>query len=245
MTTSPSKQIYKKHYIPLESNPEVFTTLIHRLGVSPDLEWVDVYSIDDPELLAFVARPVHALVLVFPTTAAYEAKTKIDEDKRTQHIGSGLNEKVIWYKQTINNACGLYGILHAVSNGPARDHINENSTLKKLLTSAIPLEPKARAQLLEGSVELEEAHREAAMQGDSVVPENAEDEVDYHYICFVKSRKDGHLYELDGDKKGPIDMGPMDGEDLLEGPGQGAIRACVNAEQGANAGFALLALVPS
>lgn len=32
---------------------------------------------------------------------------------------------VVWYKQTINNACGLYAILHAVCNGDARDSIRE------------------------------------------------------------------------------------------------------------------------
>ena len=26
----------------------------------------------------------------------------------------------MWFKQSINNACGLYGALHAVSNGDAK-----------------------------------------------------------------------------------------------------------------------------
>ena len=111
--------IYHKHYIPLESNPSLFTELIHRLGVSPSLAFHDVLSIDDPELLAFNPRPALALILVFPTSSSYEKYKAAEEMSRNEYDGSGEDEQVIWYRQTINNACGLYGILHAVSNGEA------------------------------------------------------------------------------------------------------------------------------
>ena len=50
-----------KTFIPLENNPDVFTELVHSLGVSSKLGFYDIYSIDDPDLLAFVPRPVHAV----------------------------------------------------------------------------------------------------------------------------------------------------------------------------------------
>lgn len=34
-------------------------------------------------------------------------------------------EPVMWFRQTINNACGLYAILHAISNGEARKYIRK------------------------------------------------------------------------------------------------------------------------
>lgn len=37
----------------------------------------------------------------------------------------------MWYKQTINNACGLYGILHAISNGDSRDFVGKNDFPQK------------------------------------------------------------------------------------------------------------------
>ena len=113
--------LYKKHFLPLESNPELFTDLIHQLGFSSDFGFHDVLSIDDPELLAFLPRPALALVLVFPTTTTYARHIKEEEDSLDEYAKSGSQEDVVWYKQTINNACGLYGILHAVSNGDARD----------------------------------------------------------------------------------------------------------------------------
>ena len=65
--------------ISAENNPEVMSSLVHKLGLSSGMSWHDVYSIDDPSLLAFVPRPAHALLLVFPTSAAYQ-KARHEED---------------------------------------------------------------------------------------------------------------------------------------------------------------------
>ena len=46
-------------------------------------------------------------------------------------------EPVIWFRQTINNACGLYAILHAISNGEARKYISKFYSS----SSATPPEP--------------------------------------------------------------------------------------------------------
>ena len=48
--------LYHKHFIPLESNPELFTQLIYQLGGRPSLAFEDVFSLDDPDLLAFITR---------------------------------------------------------------------------------------------------------------------------------------------------------------------------------------------
>ena len=118
-----------------------------------------------------------------------------------------------------------------------------------LFDTAIPLAPAERAKVLEDSEALESAYRTVALQGDSVAPENAEDEVDYHYVCFVKSSKNGHIYELDGDRKGPIDHGSAgpddDSVDVLDHAGLTIIRSFLEREKGVNIGFSLLALVYS
>jgi ubiquitin carboxyl-terminal hydrolase L3 len=78
--------------------------------------------------------------------------------------------------------------------------------MANLLKSCIRLPPQERALVLEGSEELEHMYKIAAEQGDSRVPDNAEDEVDFHYVCFVKSHKSGRLYELvsDGSEVGRV-----------------------------------------
>ena len=100
-----------------------------------------------------------------------------------------------------------------------------------------------RASVLESSRELENAHATAAHQGSSSVP-NAEDEVDHHYVCFVKGAN-GNLYELDGDLKGPVDRKILlsQDEDALIQPGLDAIRDYIVRENGGDSNFSLLALV--
>jgi len=129
---------YAKHFIPLESNPGIFSDLAHRLGLSSDLVFHDVLSLDDSGVLAFIPRPAVALVLVFPTSPAYESHVAEQDRDRDAYSQRGDEEHVIWYRQTINNACGLYAILHAVSNGSSRNSIRQcSSTLlfqRELLT---------------------------------------------------------------------------------------------------------------
>ena len=119
MDSSPRDEIspvYKKHFIPLESNPEVFNNLILHLGAPECLAFQDVVSLD-PESLP---RPALALIMVFPTTDSYEARKTAEDATYEEQGSSGQGEEVVWFKQTINNACGLYGVLHALSNGEAR-----------------------------------------------------------------------------------------------------------------------------
>lgn len=115
----------RKSWWPLESHPDVFTEVIRGLGVSPSLAWADVLSIDESEILAMTPRPALALVLVFPSTQTYLAQMQEEEDTREVYTGKGENEDAVWWKQTIYNACGLYGILHSISNGPAREYVRE------------------------------------------------------------------------------------------------------------------------
>lgn len=114
-----------------------------------------------------------------------------------------------------------------------------------LLEKGIPLAPEERALVLEGSPELETIHTTAALKGDTAPPEHAGDEVDGHYICFVQSSKDGHVYLLDGGRKGPLDVGITlkEGEDMLSEPALEAVRSLINLEDGKNLNFNLLALV--
>lgn len=124
--------------------------------------------------------------------------------------------------------------------------IAPDSTIARILSSCVPLGPADRAKVIEDSEEIESAYRTAALQGDSDVPENPEDEVDFHYVCFVKSSRTGHLYELDGDRKGPVDHGSLKaGEDILSGGALSIIQNFISREKGTNVNFSLLALVPA
>lgn len=102
-----------------------------------------------------------------------------------------------------------------------------------------------RAEALENSSELERIHATAALQGDTEPPADAEEEVDFHFICFVLSQSDGHVYELDGDRKGPVDHGPIlkADEDLVGKGSLNLVRSYIEREDGLDDRFSLMALV--
>ena len=230
----------KKTFVPLENNPEVFTDLVHRLGVAPDLGFYDVYSIDEPELLSLVPRPVHALIFISPADVYYRVR-KDDGSKELTYDGSGEDEPVMWFKQTIGHSCGLVALLHSVSNGPAKEYIQPDSTLDKLLKEALPLKPLPRADVLYNSEPLEKAHMASAVKGDSAAP-MAEEPNGYHFISFVKG-KDGNLYELEGSWNGPINRGKLSEDDdcLSEKALEIGVRKFVKAAEG-NMEFSIVAL---
>lgn len=230
----------KKTFIPLENNPEVFTELVHKLGVSPQLGFYDIYSLDDPDLLAFIPRPCHSLIFISPADV-YHRVRKDDGSKELTYDGAGDSEPVMWFKQTIGHACGLIALLHSVSNGSSKQFIQPGSSLDSLLKEALPKKPWERADVLYNSADLEKAHMSVARKGDSAAPD-AEEPNGYHFISFVKG-KDGHLYELEGSWNGPIDRGVLEeGEDCLsEKALEMGIRRFVKAAEG-NLEFSMVAL---
>ncbi|OTA05696.1 hypothetical protein A9Z42_0064040 [Trichoderma parareesei] len=182
-TTNPDPDASAPAFIPLEANPQLLTALIHRLGVSPALQFHDVYSLTEPELLAFIPRPALALLLVFPVSAVYESQRMAEDSLADEYGGTA-----------------------------------EGSILDDLIKKSIPLPPAQRSALLEKTPALADAHKAAATEGDTPAPD-AQDDVDLHYVCFVKG-KDGGLWELDGRRKGPIRRGDLNkDEDVLSEKG--------------------------
>lgn len=91
-------------------------------------------------------------------------------------------------------------------------------------------------------------HADAAATGDTAAPQ-AEDDVEQHYVAFVKS-KNNHLWELDGTRKGPLDRGALqpDEDVLSEKALDLGVRAFLKREEKAGGGemmFSLTALAPT
>lgn len=244
-----------KTFIPLENNPEVFTHLVHKLGVSPKLGFYDVYSTDHADLLAMIPRPAHALIFISPADIYHKVRkqdkaealtfdgemSKPDDTKKLTYDGSGEQEPVFWMKQTIGHACGLIALLHCVSNGSAKQYVLPNSDLDEILKEGLPLKPGPRADVLYNSQALEKAHMESARKGDSVAP-SSEEPNGYHFIGFVRG-KDGHLWELEGSSNGPIDRGDLGAEEdmLAEKALRQGVRRFIDAG-GDNVEFSIVAL---
>jgi ubiquitin carboxyl-terminal hydrolase L3 len=239
----------KKLFTILENNPEVMNHLARSLGLDDSLSFYDIYSLTDPDLLAFIPRPVYALLVIIPLTPTWHAERETEDKDKGEYEGQGADEPVIWFKQTIGNACGSIGLVHCLLNSEASENIQSNSVLDKIRKDALPKTIWERAKVLEDSDEFEKAHADAAKMGDTATPTpESEEHRGQHFVAFIKA-KDGHLWELEGDRKGPLDRGALkDDEDVLSPAavekGLGRLMK-IESEHGGDLRFSAIALAKS
>ncbi|PON64586.1 Peptidase C12, ubiquitin carboxyl-terminal hydrolase [Parasponia andersonii] len=221
-----------KRWLPLEANPDVMNQFLWGLGIpETQAECYDVYGFDE-ELLEMVPKPVLAVLFLYPITKQSEEERMLQANEIKEPHG-----RVYFMKQTVGNACGTIGLLHAVGNITSEIKLLEGSFLDKFFKSTASLDPLERARFLENDREMEVAHSVAATAGDTeeetqasdlitfffrppaLPPKRASDNVDAHFICFTcvdGAYLAGILYELDGRKMGPISHGASSPSTLLQ-----------------------------
>lgn len=160
----------------------------------------------DPELLEWVPKPVLAVLFLFPLNPQAKEAEKEQENVSEKEP----SKKVYFLKQTVGNACGTIGLLHAVGNATSKIKLVDGSFLDRFFKSTANMDPFERAAFLENDGEMEEAHAAAANAGVT----EASSDVNEHFICFTCV--DGELYELDGRKSQPISHGPSSPDSLLQ-----------------------------
>ncbi|XP_056910771.1 ubiquitin carboxyl-terminal hydrolase isozyme L3 isoform X2 [Takifugu flavidus] len=189
----------------------LMTKYVTRLGVKPSWQFVDVYGLD-PELVNMVPRPVCAVLLLFPVTDTYEA-FKQEEEDRIKQQPQDLSPDVYFIKQTISNACGTIGLLHAMGNNQKYLEFDPNSFLKKFFESTFKMTPGERAAFLEKDETICVMHESSAQEGQTELP-GIDEKVNLHFIALVNVG--GQLYELDGRKAFPIVHGKTSEDTFLE-----------------------------
>lgn len=200
-------------WVPLESNPEVMTKFLHKLGVPKQWAIVDIYGLHE-DLLALIPKPVLAVILLFPDNMKVGVKEDESTAKEEEAKTSETSEpgSVYHMKQFIPNACGTIALIHSVANN--LDTINlQDGLLKEFLDATKDLSFSKRGEHLVYTQNIREMHEVSAQEGQTEAPgENVP--VLYHFVALV--HHNGVLYELDGRKPKPIEHGPTTPETLLE-----------------------------
>lgn len=169
-----------KHWFPLESNPAVMNSYVEKMGLDVStFSFNDVFSTED-WALSMVPQPVIGVVMLFPIKPESEEFART-ENERIKQDGQVVSPKVYFMKQTIGNACGTVGILHALGNSRSTINIGANSYLERFYQHTSTMTPDEIAAYLEADDEIEETHSSAATEGQS---EQQEGEVDTHFVCF-------------------------------------------------------------
>jgi hypothetical protein len=94
-------RFFRKKWLPLESNPDIFNTLGRQLGLPPALEFLEVFGFD-PELLAMLPPSAHAVLACFPLTEEYAKSVEASRSSAPPHDPAGP----FFIHQSISNACG-------------------------------------------------------------------------------------------------------------------------------------------
>jgi len=230
----------------LENNPDVMNDLARRLGVTEELCFYDVYSLDDSDMMAMVPRPVFALLTTIPMTEAWKEDRDAEDAGRERYMGAGPEEPAIWFQQTIVHGCGLIGLLHCVSNGLPSEMIVPGSELASFLEKALPLGMDERAKLLNDTESMYEASEAVAHRGDTQALKPGKYSI-HHFVALVKGR-DGNLWELEGSRKGPLNRGPLaeDEDAFSERALELGIRRLIDIQRkaGGDLPFSCIALAP-
>lgn len=189
-------------------------------------------------VLSFVLRPVLAVVMLFPISEAYETHRKA-EDAKIMEAGAPVDPSIVFFRQTVGNACGTIGLLHALANNVTDLGIESGSVVARILEEGKGKTPMERGKLLEKSNALADIHADMGTTGQTEAPA-ADSDVNLHFVCFVRGAE-GHCWELDGRRPAAIDRGACD--DLLTGAAT-VIQEYIDREEG-NLNFVMLALCPA
>lgn len=201
-----------KKWFPLESNDAVMNKYIDGLGVDTSkMQFNEVLSLED-WALDMVPQPVHAVVMLYPIKPVQE-DFAAQQDAKIASDGQTVSDNVKYIKQTIGNACGTIGILHALTNcDKSLLGLKGDSYIEKFMKATDGKSPNEIAEYLNNDDELEGTHEAAASEGQTEQV-NIDEPVNNHFVCF--SQVDGCLYELDGRRKGPVNHGPSASGTLL------------------------------
>eukprot|EP01090_Pellita_catalonica_P002671 TRINITY_DN12243_c0_g1_i2.p1 TRINITY_DN12243_c0_g1~~TRINITY_DN12243_c0_g1_i2.p1 ORF type:complete len:242 (-),score=47.02 TRINITY_DN12243_c0_g1_i2:531-1256(-) len=204
----------RTYWIPLESNPEMMTRILHGMGV--DKSWVfgDCFGFDK-DLLAMVPQPCQAVLLLYPSLQGdARQKQREEEEERLKAHPVKLHKDVFYMRQLVGNACGTVAIVHSILNGLSDDglSLDKDSFLLKYLERVKDKSWEERGILLGEDQALEQISSQAARTGQTAAPD-AEDKTSFHFICF--SSVGGELYELDGVRLQPINHGACPKSELL------------------------------
>lgn len=195
-----------KKWFPLEANPDVMNKYIRDLGVE-GATVADIFGLDD-ELLAMVPQPVLAVLMLYPITAENDAAAD-----HARSVAAAAPSSAFFMLQTVSNACGTVGIVHAVANNTAALRLREDGVMRRLLRDTADASPADRAQWFEKDDALESAQAAAAQEGQTS-NQAIDADINLHFICLTSVG--GRLVEFDGRKSTPLDLGECPPEALLQ-----------------------------
>ena len=184
----------------IESDPAVFSELIENFGVK-DVAVEEIYSMEEiPK-----DKKNHGFIFLF--------KYQKDDYQADNRPIAPENETtgLFFARQTIQNACATQAILSVLFNSPSVDLGTSLSEFKEFTSE---FDPESRGLSIGNSDTIRNAHNAFARpevfvsDDEKYSNRGGKSEDAYHFIAYVPHK--GNVYELDGLKPGPINLGAGD-----------------------------------
>ncbi|CAJ1061162.1 ubiquitin carboxyl-terminal hydrolase isozyme L5 [Xyrichtys novacula] len=187
----------------MESDPGVFTELIKGFGCK-GAQVEEIWSME-PENFDNL-KPVHGLIFLFKWQPGEEPAGSIVQDSRLDHI--------FFAKQVINNACATQAIVSVLLNCSHSDMLL-GDTLTEFREFSQSFDAAMKGLALSNSEVIRQVHNSFARQQmfEFDTKSSAKDEDAFHFVSYVPVN--GRLYELDGLREGPIDLGACNQDDWI------------------------------
>ena len=171
------------------------------------------YSLDDAELARHA--PVFGLIFLFKWTGETDERPVLD--------AAAAPPGLFYAKQMVPNACATQAILSILLNADSA-HLTRGGTLDELKAFSAELPYDMRGLAIENSEAIRSAHNAFARPEPFLSEEKratADDDV-FHFVAYVPHGD--HVYELDGLRGGPVDLGVV-----LDGAWLPTARAAIDA----------------
>ncbi|XP_073887388.1 ubiquitin carboxyl-terminal hydrolase isozyme L5 isoform X18 [Macaca fascicularis] len=199
----------------MESDPGVFTELIKGFGPGSMLgtqkifgcrgaQVEEIWSLE-PENFEKL-KPVHGLIFLFKWQPGEEPAGSVVQDSRL--------DTIFFAKQVINNACATQAIVSVLLNCTHQDvHLGE--TLSEFKEFSQSFDAAMKGLALSNSDVIRQVHNSFARQQmfEFDTKTSAKEEDAFHFVSYVPVN--GRLYELDGLREGPIDLGACNQDDWI------------------------------
>ena len=142
-------------WAPLESNPEVFTEYLRKVGLPEDWMINECFGLDE-DCLSFVPKPTVAVIAVF--------ESLVKDGSAYKEMGDPTLPIPFYMKQTENldYACGIIACLHSVLNNLNVIKLEEGSILDRYFKSTLTQTPAERAFTLENMDDFKTVHAASA-----------------------------------------------------------------------------------
>lgn len=154
-----------------------------------------------------VFRPVHGLIFLFKWVKDDEPLGTVVKDNRLDNI--------FFAKQVIQNACATQAILSVLLNVEHPD-LSLGTTLTDFKDFTQSFDAHNKGLAMSNAEQIRTVHNSFARQTLFELDNKSQkqDEDVFHFISYLPI--DGRLYELDGLKEGPIDLGAIGSQNWLD-----------------------------